>query len=192
MIIIPIGVDCGIANILKKYKLRNYSLPFDWVVSYTGVSKCIYNDFNLFTNPLNLKKNMYDIYFLHDNMNNDTEKYERRIQRFKNILETTNEKIIFCRKGHSCYHHNEHNIVANEIEEAENLNVVISQKFPSLKYKIILLLMCGNCINHNEKITSSSPNIDIHNISNFDINIPSPNDDHNLCEKIMCDIFKLN
>ena len=46
--IIPIGVDCGMANFCKKYNLRNASLPIDWTVSYNGVSKCIEDDFKNF------------------------------------------------------------------------------------------------------------------------------------------------
>lgn len=188
MIIIPIGVDCGMANFLKKYKLRNCALPFDWVVSYTGVSNCICNDFNLFTNPLNNNKNIYDIYFVHDfnheNINDDTEKYNRRIQRFKNILTETTEEVIFCRKGHAYHHHKENNIVANEIEETEKLNTIIKYQYPLLKYKIILILVCGNCIGHNEKITNKSVNIEIYNIS-------TPIVDDILFEKTMCNIFNL-
>ena len=33
-IIVPIGVDCGVANFLRDNGYRNFSLPFDWVVSY--------------------------------------------------------------------------------------------------------------------------------------------------------------
>ena len=46
--IIPIGVDCGMANFIKKYNLRNMSFPFDWTVTYNGVSKCIDDNFKFF------------------------------------------------------------------------------------------------------------------------------------------------
>ena len=45
--IIPIGVDCGMAEFCKKYNLRTRSFPFDWIVSYNGVSKCIENNFEV-------------------------------------------------------------------------------------------------------------------------------------------------
>ena len=64
--IIPIGVDCGMARFLQKYNLRNISFPFDWNVTYNGVSKCIDDNFNFFTEPLNNRINKYDIYFYHD------------------------------------------------------------------------------------------------------------------------------
>ena len=64
--IIPIGVDCGIAHFCKKYNLRIFSFPFDWVVSYNGVSKCINNNFDEFIPKFNERINKYDIYFHHD------------------------------------------------------------------------------------------------------------------------------
>ena len=47
-IIVPIGLDCGIASVLKKYNLRNFSLPFDWTVTYNGVSDIIKDNFRNF------------------------------------------------------------------------------------------------------------------------------------------------
>ena len=42
---VSLGVDCGTANILNKLRLRNCSLPFDWVVTYEGITNIINNDF---------------------------------------------------------------------------------------------------------------------------------------------------
>lgn len=30
--IIPIGVDCGMAEFLRKNNLRNQAFPFDWMI----------------------------------------------------------------------------------------------------------------------------------------------------------------
>jgi hypothetical protein len=48
MIIVPIGIDCGFASLLQKYNLRHFSLPFDWIVSYNGISQIIENNFDNF------------------------------------------------------------------------------------------------------------------------------------------------
>ena len=45
MIIISLGIDCGIASYLKEKNIRNISLPFYWSVPYNGVSKIFENDF---------------------------------------------------------------------------------------------------------------------------------------------------
>jgi hypothetical protein len=71
-------------------------IPFDWNITYNGVSKCIDDNFKFFTEPLNKRINKYDIYFHHNFeninlLNQDKEKYIRRYQRLINILETSNE-----------------------------------------------------------------------------------------------------
>lgn len=174
MIFIPIGVDCGMAQFFKNYNLRYVSFPFDWTVTYNGVSKCIEDDCKFFTEPLNDKFNLYDIYFCHDfdkneNFNEDKEKYFRRCQRLINILETSNEEIIFCRKGHAFHHHYEHNEkysnIISDIDDAEKLDTILLNKYPQLKYKIIVILVCGKCFNPLNSYKPKSDRIEIYNIS---------------------------
>lgn len=196
MIIIPIGVDCGIADFLKKYNLRTISLPFDWAVSYNGVSKCIEDDFKYFTEPLTNRINIYDIYFHHDFQEDasllqeeqDRQKYARRCQRLLNILETSSEEVIFCRKGHAIHHHYEHNKkyfdIANDIEDAEKLDIIISNKYPNLNYKIIVILVCGHCFDASATYTSNSEKIEIYNIA-------GPNVDAQIFEDTARTIFKV-
>jgi hypothetical protein len=191
--IIPIGVDCGMANFIKKYNLRNLSFPFDWTVTYNGVSKCIDDNFKFFIEPLNNRINQYDIYFHHDFENNnllneDKTKYLRRCQRLINILETSNEEIIFCRKGHANHHHYEHNgqysNIINDINDAEKLNIILQNKYPQLKYKIIVILVCGKCFNSSETYKSNSDKIDIYNITTNEA-------DDIIFENLCCNIFKV-
>ena len=189
--IIPIGVDCGMAEFCKKNNLRNNSFPFDWTVTYNGVSKCIEDDFKLFTEPLNNRINQYDIYFHHDFynselVNQDKEKYNRRCKRLINILETSNEYIIFCRKGHARHHHDEQNgkysNITNDISDAEKLSIILSNKYPQLKFKIIVILVCGKCFNPTETYKSISSNIEIYNIA-------TPQVDDDKFEKLCRNIF---
>lgn len=171
--IISIGIDCGVSDFCKKYNLRNMSLPFDWAVSYNGVSKCIADNFKAFVSPLEIRINKYDIYFHHDfngeSNADDEEKYDRRCKRFINVLETSDEEITFCRKGHSCHHHYEHDSrffhIKNDIDEVEDLSTVLSTKYPNLKYKIILTLQCGHCFDATRAYVSKSEKVEIHNIS---------------------------
>jgi antitoxin component YwqK of YwqJK toxin-antitoxin module len=176
MIYVPIGIDCDVVDFLKKYNLRKMSLPFDWSVSYNGVSKCIDCDFKHFTDPLNESRiNEQDVYFFHDFHDKNTfildkEKYNRRCNRLLTILkecETNGEYICFIRKGHLKMHHSEHNGKYNEIksdiEDAESLNSVLCNKYPQLKYKIIIILGCPNCFNKEIIYKSKFKNIEIHN-----------------------------
>lgn len=159
MLFVSIGIDCDVANFLSKYNLRKASLPFDWNVSYNGVSKCIENDFKNFTEPLSADRiNEDDIYFHHDFLDGattqspDHDKYHRRCLRLLNMFETsekTGEYILFIRKGHLCYHHEEQkgkykNIVC-DVEDAKRLSGILRSKYPLLKYKIIVVLGCTKC-----------------------------------------------
>ena len=172
--IIPIGVDCGVAEFCRKHNLRNMAFPFDWNVTYNGVSKCIEDNFKLFTEPLTNNINEYDVFFVHDFENDKDyekykEKYNRRYKRLINILETSDEHVIFCRKGHACRHHSEHNgkysKITNDIIDAEKLDAIISHRYPRLNYKIIVILVCGECFNATHEYKSNSNNIKIYNIA---------------------------
>ena len=170
--IISIGVDCYVADFIKKYKLRSWSFPFDWIVSYNGVSKCIEDDFNSFMPNLENRINKYDMFFYHDfkhSVQDDTTKYCRRVERFKNILNTSTEQITFCRKGHCPHHHAEqngnYNTITNDIEDAIKLDLVLKRKYPKLQYKIIVILVCNRCFNPTTIYESINENIKIHNIA---------------------------
>lgn len=172
--IVPIGVDCRITQFVKDNNLRSFSFPFDWTVSYNGVSSCINDNFRLFTEPLENRINRYDIYFHHDFddarlLQIHREKYVRRYTRLIEILKSCKEEVIFCRKGHGTHHHGEHNgkytNITSDIDDAEKLDSVLQTKYPNLKYKIIVILICGVCFQPEQLYTSKSKCIEIHNIA---------------------------
>jgi len=178
---VSLGIDCGTANILKQLGLRNCSLPFDWVVTFEGITNIINNNFS---NYLPSYDNKYEklnrnsgSLFLHNKFPDDIEKMNERIDRFKNLLETSNEKIIFIRKSHGIHHHDEYDNVINDIDDAINLDSLLCKKYPNLTYEIHVILICDKCFTNliiNENISN---NIKIHNISRpypIDIDITNP------------------
>jgi len=173
MIIIPIGIDCGNPILLIKYSLRRFSFPFDWTVTYNGVSKCFDDNFlNFIPTDITNRINDYDMCFVHDFKNetfdNDKIKYTRRIKRLINILEN-DEEIIFLRKGHAIHNHDEYNgrftNIKNDIEDAKDLEKVFSKKYKNLNYKIIVILVCEKCFDPTKVYDSNSDRIDIYNIA---------------------------
>lgn len=131
-----LGSDCSPASALRHLNLREFALPFDWIVSNSSsIEKCITNNFDKFHTNLKFNNNKqrlideYEFEFPHDypftNTTIDTnnlgegvfgeekgksiienwkdyylivkEKYNRRIERFKNILNDTKPIIVLCR-----------------------------------------------------------------------------------------------
>jgi hypothetical protein len=192
MIIVPFGSDCGVSECLKKYNLRSFSFPFDWVVAYNGIAKCIDEDFKNFIPKLNERINDYDIYFHHDftpdTFNNDEAKYKRRILRLQNILEHSEEEVVFLRKGHPPHHHDEHNgqytVIKSDLEDAEYLDAVLSNRYKNLKYKIIVTLVCGKCFDKDITYVTHSDRIEVHNTT-------TPSYDDERFEQCVRSIFKV-
>ena len=133
---LTIGSGCSPAAALRDLKLREFALPFDWVVSNINtVQKCFETNFEHFHKNLvlnNKKTRLIDYYgfeFPHDyplsHMNNVEnnigegvfgeendkfitekwkdyydivlDKYNRRIERFKKIINDTKPIIVLCR-----------------------------------------------------------------------------------------------
>ena len=134
---ITIGYDCSPAAALKNLNLREFALPFDWVVSsITCLEKCFETNFEHFHKNLTMvynKKRLIDYYgfqFPHDYPLNDAssgslenigegvfgeedgkfitvkwpeyynivlDKYNRRIERFKHIMNDTKPIIVLSR-----------------------------------------------------------------------------------------------
>ena len=83
---LSIGYDCSPAAALKGLKLREYALPFDWVVSnVNSLELCFSSDFNFFHKNLifnNNKTRLIDSYgfqFPHDYPLNDMSNNEDNI-----------------------------------------------------------------------------------------------------------------
>ena len=133
---LTIGYDCSPAGALKVLNLREFALPFDWVISNIKfLQRCFETNFEYFHKKLTFNYNKtrlidhYGFQFPHDypltNMTNfennigegvfgeergkfitekwsdyyDTvlDKYNRRIERFKNIINDTKPIIVLCR-----------------------------------------------------------------------------------------------
>jgi hypothetical protein len=194
MIFISLGIDCGPATILNKLQLRNCSFPFDWTVTYEGVTNIIKNNFNnyfpeIYNNKYQKLNNANGILFLHNQFPNDIEQMKNRIVKFKNILEFSNEKIIFIRKSHGEHHHKEYNNIINDIDDTINLDILFKEKYPNLIYEIHLFLICGDCF-VNVKYENSSSNIKIYNISRpypTNINVTNPEYFDELCKNLYSD-----
>jgi len=176
MIFIPIGVDCGITKELKENGLRIASYPFDWMVTYNGIFDIIRTRFASYL-PVDPK--LYDEYdfesrkmrcnrssntlFMHNIFPDDFEKLIRRINRFYDVLENETDEVIFIRKGHSPHHHGEAEKykvnLKNDLIDVEQLCAYLLQKYPKLKFKIVIFLFCDTCFTYDKSYITKYPNI---------------------------------
>lgn len=174
-IYISIGSDCYNTITLKNNKVRNVSLPFDWIVTYNGISKILKNNFKNYFDNVKLddtKENFlfnkeYNILFIHNTFPDDIEQLNRRIIRFNDIL-SNNNQVIFIRKSHANHHHDEIKIyfdcnIKNDIEDCNELDNYLQQQYPNLNYIIIIILICEKCFDKNKIYNSESKNIIIIN-----------------------------
>lgn len=159
MIIVPIGIDCSLADILKKYNLRKYSLPFDWILTYKDISEIFKQDFVDFFpqkrigyhgGPFKLLSafNKYECKFIHEDfkykMQKEKEKYDRRIKRLKELLQNTEETIYFIRRSHQFVHHTEY-YFKNDLDIVIDLYKYMKETYKEMKIKMVLILSCSNC-----------------------------------------------
>ena len=165
--IVPIGVDCGLANLLRNSGLRTVALPFDWTVTYHGVAQMFKNDFKDLVPQIpgrGLLNTKYGIKFHHDIFPHDAEKYERRLQRLRNLL-VSDTPLVFFRKGHASHLHDEYSVV-DDLQDAEELDAHLQARgFGGKKYKIIVVLVCGLCFDCDKTYSSSTPRIEVQNIA---------------------------
>jgi len=183
-LVISLGVDCSIKFLLKKKNIEQPTFPFDWIVSYKGVTDLISN--NLQKSKLIDGKNLdtyidkkNGILFMHDDKKDIYEKYTRRLNRLNKYLEyyeKKNKKIIFMRKSHNILHHLEdyeykyNCVIKNDIEDMKNLNKYLSKTYPKLNYIIHLFLMCNRCYsNYKQKYNKNmNNNLKIYNLTNLE------------------------
>lgn len=166
-------------------ELRECSYPLDWVVSFGGVSKLFEKKFENFIPDNDPSKNYfyqngdnfpwskeYDIMFRHDSFPESTEKYEHRISRLLQMLDTTAERVLFIRKCHPDSHHEEvahQNILyENDIQDVLDFEKALNKNFPNLSYHIVFMLLCNRCYSNKTIMKNElSKNISVYNISQF-------------------------
>ena len=172
---IPIGFDCGVAGLLKSNSIRSYAYPFDWNLTYGGVSDIFKANFMNFipdnTILVNNKcGNIYATSFAHDEFPRDSDKYTRRINRLISLLETSKDHLIFFRKGHAIHNHSEYTNIKNDLDDINELDLIFKQRYPNLHYTFIISLACSKCFNSSIVYTTQSKTIDIYNIVTDTVN----------------------
>ena len=143
---ISIGGWCGTTISLRENNLYNEAYPFDHIRStFEGVINCIENNFeNFFPKKIELDiiknynwksyRGKYFGFYHHDLRDSKIiDDFNRRINRFNNLLKETNYKIIFIRTI-STHDYND------EIKLANSFIKAIEDKFPLLEFLLIFVI----------------------------------------------------
>ena len=190
-IYISLGSDCGVARTLQSLKKRDASMPFDWVVSYNGVSDIIKNKFSGYLPKRGngaFNPHSHSL-FLHNKFPKDTKMMERRVQRFLDVLDDQENEIIFIRKGHMDHHHEESEKwncnLKNDVEDIEDLYDLIVDEYPKLNFRLIVILACSKCFSDKKY---SSQKIEIYNLNDFTNDETTPTDTEIILNDIIYNI----
>ena len=143
---ISIGGWCGTTMSLRENNLYNEAYPFDYIRStFEGVINCIENNFeNFFPKKIELDiiknynwksyRGKYFGFYHHDLRDSKIiDDFNRRINRFNNLLKETNNKIIFIRTIIT----HDYN---DEIKLANSFIKAIEDKFPLLEFLLIFVI----------------------------------------------------
>ena len=145
---ISLGGWCGTTISLRGNKLYEKALPFDHIRStFEGIIDCFDNDFlNFF--PKKIEVDKIDNYsynnksfrgkffgFYHHNLydKNVIQDFNRRIERLKTLLETTNEKIVFIRTM-SAHDYND------ELNKYHRFINIIEKRYENLNFLLIFII----------------------------------------------------
>lgn len=142
---VSIGGWCGTTISLRANDMYGESLPFDHIRStFDGIIDCIKNNFlNFFPKRIELDnfpnyshrsyRGKYFGFYYHDLKNSEVINiFNRRIQRFNNILENS-KKIIFIRTITTDDYNDELNLTDSFINS-------IKDKYPSLEFLLIFII----------------------------------------------------
>lgn len=145
-IIIPFGQRCSSAMACIYANLRKFSLPFDWTIPLypKNIKYVLKNKFENFIPDVynDNYKNIYNFRVAHFNSNKKQgiEQYNRRIQRFNDIMMEKNKIIYFIYLNddylinENCRNKDFNNNMFNELL---NLELYIKQLYPHLKFQIL-------------------------------------------------------
>jgi hypothetical protein len=151
---IPIGCRCALAQILQKINLRKYSYPFDWGnYNPNQITEFIKNDYSNFLPPLNTEQqydsfsNKYKMIIQHFDKNTieGIASYERRVNRFKELLQNEKDDKIFIYFFEDSLYKNHRTNLAEKLRQRNTMllnfyNFIIS----NFKFKPIIIYIDYN------------------------------------------------
>jgi hypothetical protein len=191
--VIPFGMRCTSALVCKWAQLRKISLPFDWTIPTLPhkIKNVLENNFDEFIpNIPRTFFNKYDIGLAHFNTNipEGIEQYKRRIERFNNIINSSDKKYFIYINEDFLYDKKfrVENFNQKMFQDMLELEIFIKEKYTNIDYTIIYFNFT------EEKIPSNSNifNIVINTSQYFESESDAPVTQFRIfCAKILAELF---
>lgn len=143
---ISIGPNCASAIILKSVNLRTESYPFDWALQSTvsfnnSLIECIMDDFKYFLTELPNIVNKYNIgiHHLPNDISIAISMYERKISRFKSILNSSKKILFVYAEEPYLYDKSYRENSENLFKKIYDFNLFLFNNYPNLKHDILFI-----------------------------------------------------
>ena len=151
---VSLGPECYLAWNLEEIGYRRAAFPFDWLLTldHERMVELLNDDFRYFLDPMfysyhtngSLVHSYYHLEFRHEHDYEFNAKYERRINRFRQ-LNTYRGKVFFMRKGYYaaeepslflCWPNKD--MINIRFECATQLNSALKKRFPNLNFNLAI------------------------------------------------------
>lgn len=164
---VSLGSTCEIAHVLRECGLRNASYPLDWIttIDTSGFLKLFQENFKHFLDkscltpvrkdPYPLLNEHHKIEFLHDGRFNDESfansmtdfqsKYQRRIERFRNLNNPSPLHVVFLRHAYKYSTSDPHRVYYCQdnlkIDDDQSMETyhTLQKFFPDLPFTLIIV-----------------------------------------------------
>jgi hypothetical protein len=166
-IFVSLGISCTVASAIRNIGVRKAAYPFDWVVTYGGITNILKNFEDYLPKDTQDICKLSNVFFAHNKFPDDLETMNRRIKRFNDLLNNNFDEIVFIRESHRSLHHHT-SIEAglelkNDILDCEELCEYLKTYYPNLKFQILLFLICNKCFETNFSYISKYKELKIQN-----------------------------
>jgi hypothetical protein len=192
--VVPFGHRCSSALVCKYASLRNFSLPFDWTIPLfpQKIKEVLQNDFQEFVPDVhnNVFENKYAIILSHFNSDKESgiEEYNRRIERFSNIMKESKKKYFVYINEDYLYDptYREEGFNHSIFSQMLELETFLKEKYENLDYNILYF----NFMQHDIPPSSNIINIVLHANTIYDSFIPEYAEQfRNYCGEVLTQLF---
>lgn len=169
-VFVSLGNDCAVAEYLRDRGLRHAAFPFDWAVTYGGVSRLFTND--ALASWCAVDATGYNAAFgtlhLHTPFPYALPTMARRFARLRDTLADPAKRVVLIRRSHTLHHHFERaEALVDELADARALASLLAKAYPAKAaaggFRIVLMLACDMC--HPKSEPESGEVLHVHNLT---------------------------